>query len=134
MQKILVFLRFKQLLSHILHNYAEGPSFFADHEFLSGFYNQAETQYDTLIERIIGLKLDINPILVQEEAVTLLKEIEYPFKNPFDLLLVAEEQLCQAINDFVHSEKDLSEGTIQMLGNFCDQAEINQYKISRRIK
>jgi DNA-binding ferritin-like protein len=133
MLEVLIFLRFKHLLAHILHNYAQGPAFFADHEFLSEFYAQAESQYDSVIERMIGLGIVFDPIKIQEAAVNLLRDIKLPAAdNGLELLKAAENELCAEIDELVKSEK-LSQGTIQLLGDIANQAEMNLYKIGRRL-
>ena len=129
MDEILVVLRFKQLFGHNFHNLVKGESFFADHEFLSQWYSQGEEQYDSVVERMIGLGLKVDLVEIQEAAVDLLK------KNPpleFSTLELCEQQLIEQIENYIAKEK-ISQGTLQLLGDIANQAEMNLYKIKQRL-
>lgn len=131
MNSIATFLRFKQLLAHNIHNTTFGPSFFADHAFFGDFYEQASSQYDSVIERMIGLGLPFDLVNIQKDAVKELEQVQTK-DNYFILLLSIENELIAEIDQIVKTDKSLSQGTIQLLGDIANQAEINVYKLGQR--
>jgi len=140
MEKIATYLRFLQLYAHICHNLVSGPTFFADHEFLGELYPAYEGEYDSVVERMIGLGMKPNLFAITKDAAAMLdrvgnKNINEAFKN----LLKIEKLLCDVIEKEVtpspmaHPHTNMKQGTIQMLGNIADASEVRQYKMNQRI-
>lgn len=125
-------LRGLQLYSHAAHNLTKGPSFFADHAFLGDLYKAYEDAYDSVIERAIGTyDLPQEPIAeIQKIAANLASSVS--LDSLWETLLSIERILCAALQEAVAAAG--SEGTKQLLGEICNQAEIRQYKIKQRIK
>jgi DNA-binding ferritin-like protein len=132
MEKIAFILRYLQLYAHQAHNLVKGPTFFQDHEFLGGLYPVYEAEYDSVIERLIGLGKTVN---IQKTNMLAAKELPQDSSvvgnKCFQHLLESEKYLCQQIEQSV---KGASQGTIQLLGNIADQSEMRQYKLQQRIK
>lgn len=135
MKEIATFLRFKQLLAHCMHNTISGPTFFADHDFLGDFYEQAAKQYDSVIERLIGSGETIDIIAIQTKAANLLNSVStLNINNPqtcFAELLKVENELSSEIDQ---AAKSVSQGTMQLLGDIANEAQINIYKLKQRLK
>ena len=119
MKNLAAYMRFMQLFIHNCHNFVTKETFFSDHEFLGDLYTQAEGFYDSLVERMIGLGEEFNPVELQVNAVEFLKQVNYPlgennlcFKAAVEIqkeILAEIETLCKSGN--------LSQGTIQLLGD-----------------
>lgn len=135
MKQLLIYFRFKQLFAHNAHNFASKATFFSDHEFLGSLYTQAEGFYDNLAERMIGLGIDFDPIEIQAEAVDLLKEVKFDIEDnraAFQIMLSIEKEILSEIEKLCSTK--ISQGTLQLLGNFADLEEVNVYKLKRRLK
>ncbi len=126
--KLIAYLRLMQLYAHIAHNVLGGKTFFQDHEFLAEIYQAYEGHYDAVVERLIGLGKKIDLVKVHTEVC---KSLEEPksYDECFKYLLEAEQELCQMIE----SEKGLSEGTRQLLGDIASLSEVRQYKLKQRL-
>lgn len=136
MKEIAVLLRTMQLYSHNSHNLVKGSLFFQDHDFLGELYPKYESEYDSLIERMLGLGIDFDILLIQIEAVEQLKSLPSNFnenKECLKILLEMEQSLCSLIEAIIRAIKP-SEGSRQMLGEMCNQSEMRQYKLSQRVK
>lgn len=137
MKELASILRALQLYSHNAHNYVQGPSFFQDHEFLGELYPEYESDYDDMIERIIGLygsdSLDLNIIL--DMAVSKLRS--YPIKADlnsvyFEAILHCEKELCDHVEKLV-KVSGVTQGSIQLITEIANKSEIRQYKLKQRI-
>lgn len=134
--KFLVKLRVLNLFYHQAHNIAARVSFFGDHDALGDFYNQANSQYDTIAERIVGsfgsqaLNLQMIMAMVCENLKTLPSEASEN-KILFQAGLKTEEEL-QAIGEVI-VKMPIPEGTRQLVGDVLDKSMSRMYKIKRRI-
>lgn len=136
MESIAILLNFLQLYSHNAHNLVKGPVFFSDHDFLGELYSEYETDYDDIVERMVGLGMPIKLVGIRLEAVKLLSslpEVEKENKDYFKNILSLEKQLCKKIEEFI-AGNPVSEGTKQLLGDLCNKSEKRQYKLLQRIK
>ena len=136
LQKLIIYLRFKHLFTHVCHNMVSGKTFFEDHEFLGLLYSQAEGWYDDLVERSLGLGQEVDLVDVQKKAAAYLGEVKIDFSNNeacFQVILKITKELCREIEVCVNS-KTLSQGTIQLLGDIANFEEKNIYKLKRRLK
>lgn len=138
MDKLLVHLRAMQLFAHAAHNLVSGPSFAPDHEFFGEAYAQHETDFDAVVERVIGLygEQHVNFAEITLEAAKMLQSMKIsgavPNEKFFAQQLQHEQDLCNMI-DKLCAMADVSEGTKQMLGTIADLAEGRCYKIKQRL-
>lgn len=134
-----VLLRALQLYAHHAHHICARIVFSQDHETLAEIYTKAETDYDDVIERFVGLKgqeaLDENKVLmaacqkVQALPMKDAKENKELLKSCLDLI----EQINAKIEPLCKDPK-ATQGTIQMLGNIADKNEVLVYKLKQRLK
>lgn len=138
MRDILVHLRAMQMFAHTAHNLVARAPFHSDHDFFGDTYKAAESAYDGVAERIIGL--------MGEEALrpqTILLEVAEKLKMApsvgvkenkvfYQHQLMMEQELCKRVSAAIAA--GVSPGTEQLLGTLCDESEIRQYKIKQRIK
>jgi len=139
MREILKQLRLIQLFAHGAHNFCGRTPFHSDHEFFGEVYSTVEGDYDSVIERIIGL--------LGEEAVqyqSLHSEVAQRLQQLpsvgvkenstfYQVLLQLDNELCSKISEVIKGGS-VSPGTEQTLGAICESAEIRDYKIKQRIK
>jgi DNA-binding ferritin-like protein len=132
-------LRTLQLYAHHAHHIVARIVFLQDHEILAEIYTKAESDYDDVIERIIGTRgeegLDESKILLhvaQKIAKLPMKDV----KENKEVLKVCLD-LIQEINAKIEplcKDPKTSQGTIQMIGNIADKNEVLVYKLKQRIK
>ena len=138
MLKCAISLRALQMYSHHVHQLAARVPFFADHEFLGELYEKAEEQYDSIIERIIGLKgedgLQLELILqgVLQRIIGLPTVGVQSNSIFFQEILKLEMEVCAYIAEEI--KLGVSPGTEQLLGNICDELEVSIYKLKQRLK
>ena len=136
MEQLAILLRSIQLYSQNVHNLAKGSLFFADHDFLGALYEQADAQYDSVIERMIGLDMSPNLANIQLQAANLIKDKPHSAsenKIYFKVILEMYMTVCQLIQQLV-KDPNMSEGTKQLIGDIADKAEMNKYKLKQRCK
>jgi DNA-binding ferritin-like protein len=132
MHNTAIILRALQLYAHNAHNLAKGKTFLQDHEYLGELYSAYEGEYDSLVERMIGVgeEPDLNEITKEAADAATANEFK-DNDNAFSVLLVTEKELCSSI------EKDMtdaSNGTQNLLQTIADNSEMRQYKLKRRLK
>lgn len=135
MKEIAILLRVLHLYSTNAHQLVARSSFFSDHEFLGEAYLKYEEDYDSVVERIIGLygEDSIDLVIIQDLAVQKLKTIPAKVDDNaifFLHILALEKELCDGIKKLM---PQISEGSKQLFGEIANQSEIRQYKIKRRI-
>jgi len=132
MHNTAIILRALQLYAHNAHNLAKGKTFLQDHEFLGELYPAYEGEYDSLVERMIGLgeEPDLNDITKQAADAATANEFKDD-DNAFSVLLVTEKELCSSIEKDI---TDASNGTQNLLQTIADNSEMRQYKLKRRLK
>ena len=137
MLQLLPLLRALNLYAHHAHNMCARVPFFQDHEALAEIYEKADSDYDAVIERIIGTKgaegLDLSMIV----GASLQKLQTMPLggqnSDMFQGILSMKMELVAQIEQLIKAG-GLSQGTIQMLGDIADKEEVDLYKIKQRIK
>jgi DNA-binding ferritin-like protein len=132
MHNTAIILRALQLYAHNAHNLAKGKTFLQDHEFLGELYPAYEGEYDSIVERMIGLgeEPDLNDITKQAADAATANEFKDD-ENAFSVLLVTEKELCSSIKKDM---TDASNGTQNLLQTIADNSEMRQYKLKRRLK
>lgn len=128
-----------QLFSHHAHNLVSRAVFFQDHDFFGEQYPVYEADYDSIIERIVGMQgegqLSLTPLL-QAVSAKLINAPSIGVKENkifFQYLLQQEQELCKIVEDLCKIP-GTSQGVIQTLGTICEKSEVRQYKIKQRIK
>lgn len=123
-------LRYMQFYSHMAHNLLGGNTFFQDHSFLGDLYLGYESDFDSIIERMVGLDEEFDLIKIHKDAV---KDLEIPtsFNECFTEILNLEEKLCSMIEKLVPNS---SQGTANMLQGIADKSEMRQFKLKQRLK
>ena len=137
MMSLAVCLRALQIISHHYHNVCGKIAFHQDHEFFAEVYSAAESDYDSVIERIIGKDgvqaINLDMILTQVSAkVKAMPKSAPENKAYYEALLSQIEYINAEIGKLIDS-KSVSRGTEQMIGNIADKNEVLVYKIKRRI-
>lgn len=135
---LLIKLRALQLSAHFYHNVCAGESFFQDHAYFAGAYEKAEEDYDSIIERMIGIHEQV-PSLTQILVDVALEvgEVSEEADNEtyFQDLLERKQNLIDEINRLADEQgHEMSEGVIQLIGNIADSEEVEVYKIKQRLK
>lgn len=126
------------LFAHSAHNLVARMPFHEDHEFFAGVYEVADSDYDGVAERIIGLygeaAMNLNEIMQAVVAkLAPLPSIGVKENKLFyNVQLQLEQELCKLCVAAIAS--GASEGSKQMLGDICNASEVRQYKIKQRIK
>jgi DNA-binding ferritin-like protein len=111
--------------------------FFQDHSFFGDLYGTYEDAYDATVERMIGLGQAPNLTQLQLMATEKLKAT--PTENIkensefYKTLLLLEKAARDAATSWIQSGK-CSEGTKNMLAQFCDDSEVRCYKMGQRVK
>jgi DNA-binding ferritin-like protein len=138
LDKIATVLRALQLYAHHAHNNCTGKSFIPDHKLFSATYTEAEVDYDSVIERIIGSTgKPVDTLSMGHQALKLAEQCS---KQPGDCnteflkgVLKLELATCVYIDKCIESEK-LPEGTKQLIGNIADKSMSRQYKLRQRLQ
>lgn len=138
MKELVILLRSLNLYAHSAHNLCGRVPFFQDHEFFNEIYSAADVNYDSVIERMIGLSGEesVPSLPEQLEAIHQILS-QLPEKGVkenaifFQVILEKQKMVCAKIEELCKS--GLPQGTIQMLGNIADQSEQFQYKIKQRL-
>lgn len=138
MKELLAHLRAMQLFAHAAHNLVNGPSFAPDHSFFGDAYGTHESDFDNVVERVIGLygeqHVDFAGLTMEAAKALAGMKISAKVSNEqfFQQQLAHEQKLCQLV-DQLCAVKGVSEGTKQLLGNIADVSESRQYKIKQRL-
>lgn len=127
---MVVLLRKMQFYAHIAHNILGGSTFFQDHEFLGALYAEYENDYDSLVERAIGLDEEVDLISVHKDAVQGLQSPS-DYKSCFKELLKYEKELCLLCEEVA---EDSTLGTNNLIAAIADKSELRQYKMKQRLK
>lgn len=131
MEDLAIILRGMQFYAHQAHNLISGDEFFQDHAFLGDLYPKYESDYDDVIERMIGLGQSIDIAKVTKEAASILDSEESMQSNDcIEMLLVYEKSLCETVGSLMSG---VSHGTQQLIGEMANQSEIRQYKMKQRL-
>jgi len=129
MKAIAVYLRTMQFIAHRAHIETHGSTFFEDHKFLGKAYEDYQSAYDAVVERMKSVeKPDINAITL-EAAETAAKVKDTVAYDLMKCLYGCEVTLCKLIK--IESPK-ASVGTQNLLAGIADESEVRQYKLKQR--
>lgn len=130
LQPLAVHLRAMQLLYHNFHHLVSGASFFSDHKFFGNSYSDIESNYDSVVENIIGFGSTIDLNTLQYDAVKMMVDLSSD-EDFFGSALIAENQLQSLIEDI--SREQLYQGTINLISAIAEASKSRAYKIKQRI-
>lgn len=133
MDSIVAQLRALQFIAHRAHNVVKGPTFFEDHKFLGKLYPAYELSYDDLVERIIGTNAESLSICKVNKAAAEMSSVSPNETRPdafLKIILKGEKDLCALIEKSI---KEQTQGTQNLLQQFCDDSEKRQYQLKQRI-
>lgn len=137
MQELIIIYRLMQLYAHNAHNLVARSVFMQDHEFLGELYGTYESVYDSLVERVIGLGMEIDLTMVQVAAVEKLKmSPANAMKENADCFnkLIAMEKESRVLASNMVKTGQYTEGTKNLLAQICDDSEARCYKLGQRVK
>lgn len=134
MKELAIILKALNIFAHNSHNLVSRVVFNQDHEFLAEIYEAADTNYDDVVERMIGLGM--TPDLNEINMLACQKAVSIPLgQDNFSKLqacLELEKATCQIIEQLVRTNQ-VTVGTEQMIGNIADKSEVRQYKLKQRM-
>lgn len=132
MKAIAIQLRALQLFAHNAHNLAKGDTFFADHEFLGELYAAYEGEYDSVVERMIGLSGTADLAGINRAACEMATKISADTPSLNFTAIQAFEAALRSQIEIVMPKA--TAGTQNLIAGIADNSEVRSYKISRRIK
>ena len=135
-KELLILTRGLNLVYHQMHNIAQGSTFFADHVELAGMYAALDNDYDSLVERRIGLTGSFDRaslVEVLHEAAELVGSMPEG-EDIYGMFSFADILEKSYVAELKRAEAGQSSGTINMLQGLADMSEVRQYKIQRRLK
>lgn len=137
MLKFAILLRAMQMFTHSAHNLCKGATFHEDHSFFGDVYGKAESWYDSVVERIIGLGYEeqVNLQSILSGVVQELSGAPSTDKSVTDFYLFLALQLDEASKmcSQICKHPDATEGTKQLIGGIADELEVLEYKVQRRL-
>jgi DNA-binding ferritin-like protein len=139
MLELAILLRALQFAAQHAHHVAARAVFNQDHEFLAEIYSKMDSDYDSTIERFIGLNsaeaLDEQAVL----AAAVQKCATYPVKAAKEnkelfIACIAAIKEINAKIEMLCKAPGVTQGSVQMMGDFADKNEILLYKLKQRVK
>jgi DNA-binding ferritin-like protein len=138
MYDLIIYLRALQLATQHFHNLCKGSTFHEDHAFFGDLYEKLESDYDSVIERIIGTEgessLEIQQLISNvSKAMAGAPSIG---KSNLEFYIYSYDKLekIKAKLSALCKQSGTSEGTKQLLGGIADEYEVICYKMQRRMK
>ena len=134
---LLILVRTMHLFYQNAHHHVGGPNFFADHEAFNSFYEDLAKLYDEVAERAIGVfgdhEVNIYDITsgIAETFKHLPPFMENDNRNFFISSMGLEKELCSMCSDIRNKVDDI--GLHNFLEGICDDSQVRQYKIGRRL-
>lgn len=121
-----------QLYAHAAHNIAsKGKTFFEDHEEFGDYYAQYTSDYDDVVERIIGLTGTCDIQAITKAACDIFSEAKLDScEKAFSVLLASEKSLCKLATE---ENKRATLGTQDLLQKIANGSEVRQYRISQKL-
>ena len=132
MHSIAIHLRAMQFFAHAAHHNVSGNSFFGDHKFFGTTYETLTEQYDSVVERMLGLNIPVGQHKLVDEANKIYQNTMIETADDFEILLALEKELCDMIETTIKAGTQ-TQGTTNLLSNIADSSETRQYKLTRRL-
>lgn len=138
-QKLISHLLLMKICYHNAHHLASRIAFFSDHEALGGFYEELDGDYDSLVERTIGLigsdmanlSLIMSGVMQKIPGCPSTKAANNG--DHFKYGLQMETELTMLVEAICKSP-ECKESTKQLISEIGNKSEMRQYKIKQRIK
>jgi len=132
MEPLLKTYRAAYLYAHRAHHRTAGVTFFSDHAFFGELYPAYESAFDALMERSIGLGIEVDDAAVAASAcqgfISVLKDVDtlafYRRLSHTETELQAQLKAAAETSSF---------GTQNLLQDLADHSEARQYKIKQRL-
>lgn len=136
MKELAILLRSMQLYTQNAHNLVDKGLFFQDHDFLGGLYETYDAEYDSIIERIIGLTDSnaINLMEVQIAAIKLIQSLPPKETDNIAYFIKIEDMEKKLRMQIAKINPSVSIGTQQLIGDVANASEGRSYKLKQRIK
>lgn len=137
--KLSAYLLAMKLCYHNAHHVASRISFFADHEAFGDFYSQLDDDYDSVVERMIGLYS--SDLANLQKILSLVSPLinNFPSNSTpdnsslFSFMLNTENGLVNQV-ELICKSPECKESTKQLISEIGNKAEMRIYKIKQRIK
>jgi len=126
--KLATAFRALQMYSHHAHNMTRGESFHSDHVYFGDLYSFAESSYDSLIERYIGLGGSPSLAIIMRDTLKILSIL--PENNYYQNVLSLIHEVVKECEE-VASKSSI--GTNNLIAGIADSLEVHIYKIKRRL-
>lgn len=124
-----------QLIAHNAHNLVKGQTFFSDHKYFSKLYETYTEDYDSVVEKCIGLGIAIDLQEVTQDAAMKAASVSTTdLMNPesgFSIILRMEKELQVAVEK---TDSNASYGTKNFLQGLADLSENRCYQLQQRLK
>jgi len=138
MKELMILLRAMQMYAQNAHHLMKGNTFMQDHSFFGDVYEQLDSDFDDVSERIIGLygEEPLHLLTIMKSVVE--KLVDAPSvgtlenKTFYQHQLHLEDKLCDLVKMIVSA--GCSHGTEQLITEICNKAEVRKYKIKQRLK
>jgi DNA-binding ferritin-like protein len=134
MDEIATIFKVLNLYAHAAHNLVNDATFFADHSFLESLYAEYDKEYDSTIERMLGLDSPVFLKTISGNAQRIFESLPLDVRKNdeyFRNLIELENALLGSIAEKYPS---VSIGTQQLIGEQANQAEGRLYKLKQRVK
>lgn len=121
-----------RLFAHRAHHDTQGETFFSDHKQFGKFYETYDREYDSVVERMIGLgsKCDLAKLNENGAKLAAVHPNEHDPKKLYTILLSGEKALCRCCTECMDKA---SEGTKNLLAQICDNSEQRQFLMKKRL-
>ena len=121
-----------RLFAHRAHHDTQGDTFFSDHKEFGKFYEAYDGEYDSVVERMLGLgdKVDLAKLNSTGAEKASVHPNEHDPKKLFAILMSGEKALCTLCTSAM---KSASEGTKNLLAQICDNSEQRQFLMKKRL-
>jgi DNA-binding ferritin-like protein len=136
MKELAILLRSMQLYTQNAHNLVDKGLFFQDHDFLGGLYETYDTEYDSIVERMIGLTDSsvVNLMEIQVAAINLIRSLPTKETDNIAYFMKIEDMEIKLRIQVAKINQSVSIGTQQLIGDIANASEGRSYKLKQRIK
>lgn len=137
--KLAAHLQAMKLCAHNAHHIASRVAFFADHEAFGDIYGALDGDFDSVMERMVGLfgpeSANLQMLMAQVAAKTqMCPSTKAPDNSAlFSYHLQLEKELVSLV-EMICKSSECKESTKQMISEIGNQSEIRQYKLQQRIR
>lgn len=134
MENLAILFKILNLYAHAGHNLVSKAVFMPDHEMLADLYAAYDSEYDAIIERMMGLDQPVDITGINVKACQVFATLPLTLSENgqfFQKIVELEKALQDAINKIYPAA---SIGTQQLIGEQANQSEMRLYKLKQRLK